>query len=234
MSQAQQLYELQETDLDLSAKKEALERVLGLLSGNEELARAEEAHQAEKQALAEVAKSQRQEEWEIEDMRAKSRAMEKKLMGGSISNPKELQGLQQEMASLRQRIRQKEDRVLEFMTRAEEREKAAGEAGTRAEALRQTWEQQRAQLVSEKGRLEADIVVGSRKREELLAALDAAALGLYDFLKVGKGRAVALVEQGRCQGCRITLPLSDLTRVRQREKLVQCSSCERILYLNTQ
>lgn len=234
MSQAQQLYELQETDLDLSAKKEALERVLGLLGGNEELTRAEEANQAEKQALAELAKSQRQEERDIEDMRAKSRAMEKKLMGGALSNPKELLGLQQEMASLRQRIRQKEDRVLDFMTRAEEREKAASELGRQADALRRAWEQKKAELLSEKGRLEAGIIAGSRRREELMAALDAAALGLYDFLKVGKGRAVALVEQGRCQGCRITLPLSDLQRVRQRDKLVQCSSCERILYLNTQ
>ena len=40
----------------------------------------------------------------------------------------------------------------------------------------------------------------------------------------------ARVEQGICRGCRISLPTTDLQQARS-GKLVQCSSCGRILFL---
>jgi len=43
--------------------------------------------------------------------------------------------------------------------------------------------------------------------------------------------SVAKVEGGACQGCRISLPMNLLQKARSGNSLVQCSSCERVLYL---
>ena len=50
------------------------------------------------------------------------------------------------------------------------------------------------------------------------------------LLERREGRAVALVERGVCEGCRLTLPTGELSRVRSEEGIHQCSSCSRILF----
>ena len=46
------------------------------------------------------------------------------------------------------------------------------------------------------------------------------------------GRAVSKVVQGRCQGCRISISMSDQQRARMGNELARCSNCGRILYLS--
>jgi len=43
---------------------------------------------------------------------------------------------------------------------------------------------------------------------------------------------VVKVERGMCQGCRISLPMSVLQKARSGFDVVQCVSCERILYVS--
>ena len=67
-------------------------------------------------------------------------------------------------------------------------------------------------------------------REEQSTAADRAWLSLYDVLRDRRdGSAVATVERGMCQGCRITLPRNIIQKARNPGALVQCVSCERIL-----
>ena len=59
------------------------------------------------------------------------------------------------------------------------------------------------------------------------------ALSLYKLLRERKGGvAVARVEQGMCQGCRITLAGGGAAESARSSSLVQCVSCERILFVN--
>jgi predicted nucleic acid-binding Zn-ribbon protein len=64
--------------------------------------------------------------------------------------------------------------------------------------------------------------------------VDPKTLSFYDALRAKhQGRAVAKVERGTCGGCRISLPMSLLQRARSGSHvMVQCSSCERILYVS--
>ena len=68
--------------------------------------------------------------------------------------------------------------------------------------------------------------------EEFSRELPADLLTLYDSLrKTTKGRPVARVERGMCQGCRITLSTMELQRARSAQSGVRCNSCRRIIYL---
>ncbi len=226
------MYELQEIDLDLGRKAEALHRVVTQLSGNKALEKAEAELEQERQSLARLEKEQRSGEWEAEDIRAKCVPAEKKLYSGSVKNPKELVSLQQDVAALKARIREKEDKVLEIMGQVEEMKAKVADRTVEVGGLRRKWEEGRRELAAERTRLEALLAEGQQKRQALCASVGSAALELYEFLRGGKqGQAVVRVEQGRCQGCRITLPLNELQRVRMDGELVQCNTCERILYL---
>ena len=68
------------------------------------------------------------------------------------------------------------------------------------------------------------------RRENQLPAVDAESMRLYQLLRERhRGQAVAGVERGMCQGCRIALPMSLVQKARSGGGLVQCVSCERIL-----
>ena len=76
-----------------------------------------------------------------------------------------------------------------------------------------------------------DASSGRRARRAGTADMDSGNAGpVRDAARRAKaGRAVARVERGTCQGCRITLPTHLVQRVRAGGMLVQCPSCERIL-----
>lgn len=69
-----------------------------------------------------------------------------------------------------------------------------------------------------------------QERQAVASEVTPQTLELYEGVKSKKGQAVAKVEQGRCQGCRLNLPINEWQRARVGD-VVQCSSCGRILYL---
>ena len=70
------------------------------------------------------------------------------------------------------------------------------------------------------------------QRNDMAAEYPPVALATYDLVRKRRGgQAVALVERGACQGCRLTLPTNELQKVRTTQDMVQCSSCARILVI---
>ena len=233
MSRGRQLYELQEVDLEIAAKKEALSLVENRLGESQALAEARISLAREEEGLAELQRNQRLGEWEVEDLRAKVALLEEKLYGGSVRNPKELASLQEQVENLKRRRRGLEDKVLDIMTEVETMQKKLSVKSGEAERIEENWREEQASLTREQAELSAALATLDQKREDLISRIDAPSLELYQALKDKRqGRAVAKVEQGMCQGCRIVLPMSELQRARIGQALVQCSSCERILYVS--
>ena len=232
MSLGSQLYDLQEIDLDLQTKAEVLDGVERELADNRAVAEAHAELEKKQQQLAKLEAEQRTAEWELDDSEAKAKPLEKKLYGGSVKSPKELLDLKQQVESLKAQIEEKEDKALEIMSQVERRQKEIAQSAAEGERLEKEWQARQEQLSAEQAELIAAMNVTGQRRDGLAVAVDPAALELYEALRERKqGRAVARIEQGRCQGCRIALPMSELQRARIGGALVQCSSCSRILYL---
>jgi hypothetical protein len=228
-----QLYELQEIDLEIDVKNEALALVLSRLGDSEALAKARVSLATEEERLVELERSQRGVEREVEDLRAKVALLEDKLYGGSVKNPKELASLQEQVEHLKRKRRGQEDEVLDIMTEVEAMQKNVSLKSAEVSRIDEDWRAEQAALSGEQVELGAALADLDQKRKDLISRIDAASLELYQGLRRRRqGRAVAKVEQGMCQGCRIVLPLNVLQRARIGQELVQCSSCERILYLS--
>lgn len=233
MSRARQLYELQGVDLEIEARREALVRVESRLGQSGALVEIRAALAREEESLAELERSQRLGEWEVEDLRSKAALLEQKLYGGSVRNPKELVSLQQQVEHLKKTKRRQEDSVLDIMTQVEAAQSRVATIRRELERMEGNWREEQSSLSREQAELTASLASLEQRREDLVARIDGASLELYQDLR-GKrqGRAVAKVEQGMCQGCRIVLPMTELQRARIGQELVQCSSCQRILYVS--
>ena len=233
MSKGRQLYELQEVDLEIEAKREALSNVQSRLGQRQALDEARVNLATQNNCVDELNASQRAGEWEVEDLRTKVAGIEQKLYGGTVKNPKELSSLQEQAEHLTKRRREEEDKVLDIMTEAEAAQASLAMISQEVESLEISWKEEQAELSREQDRLSTNLANLEQRRKDLGSRIDAASLRLYEELRTKKkGRAVAKVEQGMCQGCRIVLPVRELQRARASQELVQCDSCERILYVS--
>ncbi len=233
MSKGRQLYELQEVDLEIDVKRETLSEAMGRLGESEVLDQARLSLAGDEERLAELERSQRELEREVEDLRAKATASEEKLYGGTVKNPKELASLQEQVVNLQRKMRERDDKTLDIMAEVDTLQQKVSLKRGEVAKIEEDWRAEQASLSQQQAELGAALATLEQKGKDLAGKLDASSLELYQALRRKRqGRAVAKVEQGMCQGCRIALPMSELQRARLGQELVQCSSCERILYVS--
>ena len=230
MSIARDLYSLQEVDLALEANDQEQKRVSGQIGESQIVLKAKAKLAEEQNNMGKFTSQQKSIEWEIDDLTVKNKDTEKKLYGGKIFNSKELSSLQQETDDLKKRRSVLEDKSLGLMDDLELTTKAIASSKDELAKLEIEWQAQQKQLIVELEQLKADQITSESNRQQNIALIDADTLFTYQELRKRKGVAVAKVEQGICQGCRITLPNTDLQRAKG-GGVVRCSSCGRIIFL---
>lgn len=225
-----QLYQLQELDLQIEADEQSLRQMISQLGESLAVTRARNQVATENQRLEELKKQQHSLEWDIDDITSKINPAEEKLYGGRVGNPKELASLQHEVEILKTKRSQLEDNVLEIMEQIELAESSVASNSNELTKLEAEWQNQQQQLSVKLDELKRAFADLQLKRQQLSASIEAQAIELYEKLRKQKGTAVAKVEQGICQGCRISLSAAQLQQVRS-GNLMQCSNCGRILFL---
>jgi predicted nucleic acid-binding Zn-ribbon protein len=179
-----------------------------------------------------VARRQKRLEDELAAIEAKVREFEKRLYSGTVTVPRELQAMQAEVESLRRRRSDLEDQVLEAMGEREPLDEEVSRL--EAERARQDAEggRMRAAIAEAEAAIDAEMA-GEREAREAAAANLAPELSrLYEQLrtKLGGVGAARLVN-GRCSGCHLTLPATELDRIRREppDALIRCEQCGRLL-----
>lgn len=232
MSELQTLAHLQEVDLQIEAETATLRETETALGGDPAVAAARTRAQELREQTLGLERRLRELEWDAEKITGEITQDEERLYGGRVRNPKELDGLQKDLNSRKERRRHVEDVELEIMTNLEAREaetKAAEAALARAEAA---WREQ-ARTLQEKRTQTLDRIHALRdERARLLAEITPETLALYERLRREKrGRAISRIDRSMCMACRIALPSGVVTHVRQGRETVFCPSCGRILTL---
>ena len=231
MSAALGLYRLQQVDSQmdqiqarLKTIRETLENDLELRAAKEALAAAENFH---KQASAAL----NQSEAEVEKQTIKIEHTEASLYGGSVHNPKELQDLQMDVASLKKHLGTLEERELESMVHAEETEKELHSAQQRLASVQSNLKEQNRDLASESDALNKDLERLESERKAVMDALDQQSIKTYEGLRQHKrGVAVAVLSEDACSACGTTFTASQQQGTRSASQLFYCPTCGRIVY----
>jgi hypothetical protein len=232
LNKAKQLYELQELDMELEAKRQTLVQVEAGIGESGALLDARAALAQEEGRVKELAQQMKSVEADVQDVRSKAKVAVDKLYGGTVKNPKELVSLKEQVEGYSKKIVGLEDKTLSLMTEMDALEKEVTLKRQGLAAVEAGWAKDQQSLLKQKDELIAAIAGIEPKRSEAASNIDKAAISLYETLrKRRQGRGVSKVEQGMCQGCRIHLPVNKLQQLRTGHNLVQCS-CERILYLS--
>ncbi|MDP7524859.1 MAG: hypothetical protein QF713_00765, partial [Dehalococcoidales bacterium] len=112
MSVANQLYQLQEVDLELESNEQAVKQITRQLGDNEAVVKAQEELASERVELEKLTHQQHSVEWEVEDITGKFTTVEEQLYSGRVRNPKELTDLQHETEILKTNRAKLEEKAL--------------------------------------------------------------------------------------------------------------------------
>ncbi len=176
--------------------------------------------------------AQRKADQDVEAVKARRTRDHDRMDRGQITNPKDLERMQHELASLERRIATLEDEELAIMEQLEEAQAALLEHEQRVAAsderlaeLGQLRDRKVADLDAELGTVLAD-------RTPAAAGLPDDLVALYDRLRAAKGGvgAAALTQQ-RCTGCQLGIDNAELGVIRATaaDVVVRCEECSRIL-----
>ena len=124
-----------------------------------------------------------------------------------------------------------EEKILVLMDEADGLAAGVKRAESALAAIKKESDAARAAMAAERGGLDAELarLAGERAREA--AGVDASVLAKYEqLLKGRRGIAVARMDGEICTACHVRLRPHVTQQVRRNDSIVQCDSCQRILY----
>lgn len=180
----------------------------------------------------ELGRAQQRLEDEIAAISDKATQHDKTLYSGTISNPRELQAMQDEIASLKRRISQLEDQELELMEQIEPLDADLARFAAERAALDATATALRAQIAEDEVAIDEQLATVRAEREGLVGGVEPELMAEYDQLRPHSGGiAIARLVGGSCGGCHLALSAVEVDRIKKLppEAPVHCEECGRLL-----
>ena len=226
MSASLGLYRLQQVDRQIDRVRSQLDTIRQALENDAEL----------REVLKQVESSQTEDhrarhdlknvEAEAESQKIKIEHAESSLYGGRVQNPKELQDLQKDVASLKKHLVILEERELEAMIKAESTENNLQSAKTKLELVQARLGNEHKKLIADQSALITELEQLAEEREATLAPIDSRLLQNYESLRQQKrGTAVAEISDNTCGSCGSTLNAALQQNARSQNQLAYCSTC---------
>lgn len=233
MSAALGLYRLQQVDSQIDQIQARLRTIQETLENDEMLRAADEHFNTATGKHKNAERLLKQSEADGEKQQIKIQQTEASLYGGKVHNPKELQDLQKEVASLKRHLETLEERELEAMMAAETAEQELQDAKTNLQRVQSQLNEQHKDLKHESETLRKQLERRQAERQAVVTDIAGQALTIYDQLRKQKrGLAITTIADNSCAACGTTLTASQQQSARSTGQLFHCPTCGRILYAN--
>ena len=216
----------------LRHRRENLPELAELRAAEDELSGVEAALVELETEASAASRAQRKVEGELSLLESKLTELDAKLYSGAVTVPRELEAMQSEGKAMRERRAGLEDEVLEAMGQVESLEVRLDGLKERRAGLDARCAGLRATIAEARAGIDRELSAAQAARAEAATAIPADVAALYEQLRSQLGGvAAAPLVNGRCGGCHLALPATEIDRIRKEpaDALVRCDQCERIL-----
>lgn len=226
----QRLIELQDIESRAAVANKAIAEAPGRIAALDALLQsATTALAAAKQSLADNQTARRSID---KDLIAAQQRLEKyKEQVMAVKTNEQLHAMQHQMKAVEDEIGHHEEKVLINMMGADEINASIKKAEAALKAAQAKMATERAAIETETKTHQATVAECSTARARVVAAMDnKGAVETFQRIAKVRGTAVARAEGERCTICQVRLRPAVFAEVRKNESLLQCDSCNRILY----
>lgn len=231
MNQRLFLFQLQNVDSKIdAAQKRVLELEL-IISSDVEIATSQNQINIIKNQAYQKNQEIKSIEIDASILQKKIKASEESLYNGTIKNPKELQTVQVEIASLRNRLASLEENQLTILIEVEDLENSLVEKNLVHTQLVAQKNNSNSILISEISDLNRQLNNFFTEKNSILPQIDPAHLKKYEELRTTRNKiAVATVIDAACSACGNTFSPADIQKIRSPIDEFNCQICRRIMY----
>ncbi|HEV2124799.1 MAG TPA: C4-type zinc ribbon domain-containing protein [Chloroflexota bacterium] len=231
-SQAELLLHLQQIDSEIGRLTRQIDQLTSSIGDQMKVKAADYAIKQAEQTLRARQSEQREREFELATIETRIKDHEQRLYSGKGS-PRDLQALQRDIEHDKERRGTAEEAALSAMDATEQARAEVDRVKQAVDRVLGEASSDKQQFVSARAQAQSQLDRKSEERSRLVAGLPSAAMAMYERLRqrMPDGIAVAEVVQGRCEGCRTSIPSAEVQRARHTEAPVQCSACQRILHV---
>lgn len=226
----ERLIQLQEIESRAAIAQKAIADAPGRIAALDALLQASTtALAAAKQSLTDNQSSRRSID---KDLLAAQQRLEKyKEQIMAVKTNEQLHAMQHQMKAVEEEIGQHEEKVLVNMMAADEINATIKKAEAALKAAQAKVATERTAIENESKAHQATVAECEASRKTVIAAMnDKGAIDTFKRIAKVRGTAVARAVDERCTVCQVRLRPAVFAEVRKNEHIVQCDSCQRILY----
>jgi hypothetical protein len=148
-----------------------------------------------------------------------------------VKTNREYQAMQHEIEIAQNEVKALEERILERMLEADDLAAIVKRVEGELSAEQQKVAAERRDMAAEHAELTALLDKNAADRKALVAAIDKHVLAIFDLVSQRRhGVAVAEARDGICTICHVRLRPQVFNTIRRNDEIIQCDSCQRILY----
>src|SRR5262252_5990178 len=149
----------------------------------------------------------------------------------AVKTNQEYHAIQHEMSHAQGEIKKYEDQILERMVEGDDLTATIKSSEAALAAEQKTIDADRKRLQAEDAETQRSLDALGAERAKVIEGLDKRVLAIYDSAYSRRqGIAVAEAKDGICTICHVRLRPQVFNDVRKNDAIVQCDSCQRILY----
>jgi predicted nucleic acid-binding Zn-ribbon protein len=227
----QHLIELQNLESAIDESRRRIAAYPQRLSEAEaRLAQASDAVDTARQRLKASQEARREQEKEAATYQARLSKFKDQL--SAVKTNREYQAMQHEIEAAQKELGVVEERVIERMVEADALAADVKKAEQALAAEQKEVNAEKKTLAEELATVEAALKDATAKRAERVASLPPQLVALFEQVaRVRKGIAIAVATRdGLCSACHVRLRPQVFQEIRRNDQIIQCFSCNRILY----
>jgi uncharacterized protein len=227
----QQLIDLQNLETAIEeAKRRIAAHPQHIADADARLAHAKEALETARQRLKASQEARREQEREATTFQSRLSKFKDQL--SAVKTNREYQAMQLEIETAQKELGIVEERVLERMMEADALSAELKKADQALAAQQKEVEAEKKTLAEELVTVEAALKDATERRHALIKSLAPQLVALFEQVsRARKGLAIAVATRdGLCSACHVRLRPQAFQEVRRNDQIIQCPSCNRILY----
>ena len=194
------------------------------------LARAKDVVDGAKQRLKESQESRREREKEATTYQTRLSKFKDQL--SAVKTNREYQAIQVEIGTAQKGLGAVEEKILERMMESDALTAEIKKAEQALVALQKEVDAEKKALAEERAAAEVALTQATEQRGAVIAALEPQLVALFENVaRARKGVALcSATRDGLCSACHVRLRPQAFQEVRRNDQIIQCFSCNRILY----
>ena len=231
MKVVRKLFELQTVQKEIERLTHKMERIdVDVDNYRKKWADAKKLLQLKEDALKKLKERLLNEELDLKEIEEHIATLKERLYSGK-GKSKELSGMQKKVENLSKKRDKKETVVLELMdvisSAEEDFAKISEDVHLQMDSLMQMIEE----AILKRKEMEQQVDKLHREEDDIERGIEKRYLSLYYELKESLKDPVAVVKDGVCMGCSISLPSDTIKRLKEDTEVVRCDNCGRMLMI---